>query len=200
MYEEIKALEEKVRKYREQNNVETEDNYKKKKDYVLDLNDLIHISSRFYGSHEYSIFINNYLEDIFKLSFNDKFKLLKELYCTAKDCSTIGDIIQALIKNKKVPSDELENIKKNFKSVAYRGYNGINKKDGCSYTLDFDVAKWFSRRFKVLEPAEMYVMQIKIKLEDVIFYNEYEKEVFIRKDKLDKKKKNIIYNVKEEEE
>lgn len=188
----IKILEDKIKEYRRKNIFfKTEEDYKKSKNYILDLEDLSYIASRFYGSHEYTDFWHKNLELIMLLDYKDKFKLLKELYCAAKDCTFMGFLIQDLVKDNKIPEEELKNIKENFKPVAYRGYNEVNLEDGCSYTLDFEVANWFAKRFKVFD-KKGYVIKIDIDIDDIIFYNDHEKEVFIRKDKLKNKNKEII--------
>lgn len=187
----IKNLEDKIKEYRKKNNFATEEDYKKSKNYILDLEDLSYIAGRFYGSHEYTAFWHKNLEYIMLLDYKEIFSLLKELYCAAKDCTFMGFLIQDLVENNKIPEEELKNIKANFKPVAYRGYNAINLEDGCSYTLDFEVAKWFAKRFKVLN-KKGHIIKIDIDIDDIIFYNDLEKEVFIRRDKLKNKNKEII--------
>lgn len=188
----IKELEEQIKKLRAKRTYfETEEDYKKYINYNIGLEELSFIAYRYYGSHEYSDFLLNNFDYIEKLTYEDKFDLFKELYCAAKDCIEIGLLIQGLVKNNKIPKDELENIKKKFKPVAYRGYNELNLEDGCSYTLDFETAKWFAKRFEVLD-KKGYVIKIDLDLDDIIFYNDHESEVFIRKDKLSKKNKEII--------
>lgn len=137
-----------------------------------------------YGSHEYSIFIKDYKEEIIRLSYEDMFILLKGLYVNAKEGNRyIARLIQ-IISNFGIPKTEYANIKNNIKFndigevTVYRGLNRFNSKNGSSYTLDKDKAIWFSKRFgdtpKIIEKN--------VKIKDIIFYYDgrAEKEVFLR--------------------
>lgn len=61
--------------------------------------------------------------------------------------------------------------------TVYRGINEYNSKEGCSYTLDKNVAEWFSK----LGGSEGKIIEREITIEDVIFYynGRKEQEVFL---------------------
>lgn len=193
--DDIRILEQKVKKYRGID-FKTEEDYIKYKNNILDYEDLDFISSRYYGSHEYNDFILRYMDDISKLSFEEKFKLFKGLYTSAKNTKLIGDLIQTLVEDKEIPEYEYKLIKENFTPIVYRGFNGLNLPDGCSFTTDIEKAKWFSNRFRCFG-KEGYVIKININIDDVIFYynGRDENEVFIRRKSLKNINREIIEEV-----
>lgn len=167
-------------------------------DYVatkekLGFEELKHMSVRFYGSHEYDNFVCDFIEDICKLKHDEKFELIKSLYCTAKKSETLADILQGLVKTGGVPEKERENIRKNYKPIVYRGYNELNNKNGYSYTTDFEMAKWFANRFRCFG-KKGYVTKIDVDIDDIVFYYDGrgEKEMFIKESSLSEKIMEII--------
>lgn len=171
----------------------TEEGFKKSKNNILNYEDLYHMSYRYYGSHEYNDFILNNMEHIGKLSYEEQFKLFKELYTSAKDNKLIGDLIQTLVEGREIPEEEYKLIKENFSPVVYRGFNGLNLPDGCSFTNDINTARWFANRYRCFD-KEGHVIKINIDIDDVIFYYDgrEEREVFIKRKSLKNKKREIV--------
>lgn len=137
-------------------------------------------ASIFYGNHDYNNFLNEFQVPIGKLNNDDKFILYKNLYTSAKEGNSyIAELLQKEVKKNGVPQVEINNITKNviFDSneqvIAYRGINQWNIVTGSSYTLDKEKAIWFSNRF---DEERNNVIGFKVKLKDIIFYDNERKE------------------------
>lgn len=152
-----------------------------------------------YGSHEYSLFIKDYEKEIKKLSHEDRFFLLKELYISSKEGNWFGaELLQLEVScYGGVPEKEIDNIKKNinFDSAGYltvyRGLNQNNDIYGSSYTLDKDRALWFSTRFKE-KPEKPKIIEMIVTLNDIIFYSNSrkEQEIFLLDQTIGRSKNN----------
>lgn len=136
-----------------------------------------------YDNTNYQEFIEDYTEEIDSLNPEDRFILFKELYITSKfGDEYIADLIQCEVEIYGITVAEIENIKNNIgftdgQVMVYRGLNAYNSKIGSSFTLDKEKAIWFSKRFG----GELNVIELKVKLNDIIFYDNSreEKEVFL---------------------
>ena len=92
--------------------------------------------------------------------------------CISKDNSIKTDILNSL-------KDKTNN---NDKIIVYRGINENNRgNDGISYTLDFEIAKRFSKRWNNNGQVNKY----EIDINDIIAYIDTgEKEIISKKAKL----------------
>lgn len=67
--------------------------------------------------------------------------------------------------------------------IAYRGeyatekHNNLDYTESVSYTLDYDEAKFFATRFKMLPLTKSVVYTVKVPIDDVLAYIEREDEV-----------------------
>lgn len=137
-----------------------------------------------YDSDCYMQFLEDNGEDIDNLDWEYRFKLIKDLYTRAKDCTEIGYFLHDEVRDFFIPKFELENIKTNIKFdingkiTVYRGVNKYNLKNGCSYTLDKSKAEWFANRYG----DGGYVIEKEITVDDIVFYDNSrkEQEVFLK--------------------
>lgn len=138
-----------------------------------------------YDSYEYNEFLEKFEKPIENLSYEDKMDLYKELYTGSDECNEdIADLLQGEVLKNGVSEREIKNIAENIKFdsngyvAVFRGINRYNDyMYGSSYTLSEEKAKWFSTKFG----DEEDVISIRVKLEDIIFYDNSreEQEVFI---------------------
>lgn len=95
-------------------------------------------------------------------------KLLDEGYCDEYQKET-HEIIKDSVKGGYV--------------IAYRGefatkdLNNLDYKESVSYSLDYDHAKFFATRFKMLSLTKSIVYTVKVPISDVLAYVERENEV-----------------------
>lgn len=75
-----------------------------------------------------------------------------------------------------------DNIQDGF-VIAYRGeyatdtHNNLDYKQSVSYSLDYEEAKFFATRFKMLPLTKSIVYTVKVPVEDVLAYIDREDEV-----------------------
>lgn len=116
-------------------------------------------------------------------------QMLMDVYSMYKVGDDFLEVLQIVIDNdyfldyqKKAHEIIKEHIKDNY-IVAYRGEYAVEEqgnldyKQSVSYSLDYEQAKFFATRFKMLSLTKSIVYTVKVPVEDVLAYIDREDEV-----------------------
>lgn len=136
----------------------------------------------------------DYAKQYYKAFYSNKFSekalydYAKKLYCYSEDgygYELLGTFLEIL--RYKLGIEVTTQLKLDLKNyiqedgtvVVYRGFNKHSREDGISYTLDYDIAKFFAKRWDSEDVG--YINKYKVNLKDISAYISSEKEIVATK-------------------
>jgi hypothetical protein len=165
--------------------------YQHKKDALQKAMDENNLSS-YIWLHErpYRVTAFKFFTDKYDVKDEDYWSLLKDVWTDSENIWQNKDLFKKLLSSKRKGKEYfMDTDENNFfaqlpeEFIIYRGYHEGKNKKGFSYTLDKNIAEWFSVRFTNSKLYVPNVKEIVVKKKDVFAYinSREEKEIIYLK-------------------